>query len=206
VSIKEIWDHISGFLIILNTKSSKLFAISVACLLSSAVLILIHVYIKSVIDLDFYLVVLVTITIITGVIGSFNLYSENNIQTVKLVPYGDECFVHKATQPDGSITTQIICDVYVFNLTDKTIWLPQIKLSKPKTNVQYLSKIFTVREQAGRFYGGYEIPPYGKTDGRGHIIIDEDLSSKIKKGGIVLKVADQYNHWHELKFPNVKFS
>ncbi|NBO18092.1 MAG: hypothetical protein EBV03_02495 [Proteobacteria bacterium] len=94
--------------------------------------------------------------------------------------------------------------MHVFNLTDETIWLPQIKISKPATNAPYLNKMFLVKQQTGQYFGGYEIPPRGKTQGSAHIMIDADLSAKISKGGVVLKIADQHNHWHTLKFPTVK--
>lgn len=140
------------------------------------------------------------------VLALFKFHVEKNSKTVELVPTGIECFAHVATQPDKRKFTQIGCYLDVFNLTDGNIWLTQIKIVKPRTSASYVHRMILVQEQNGRYSGGYVIPPRGKTDGSGHIMLDTDIVEKIKKKGVVLKIADQYGHWHTLNLPNVKIA
>ena len=205
--MQEILETIKTFLsTIRDVKSTFLFAVSFGSFLAGLALILITRIEPTTFQsaAQAYTPLLLVIALIAIVIAVFKLYEEKNIKTVKFAPSSHECWAHVAIQQDGRKVTQIVCDVHVFNVTDETIWLPQIKLIKPKTNAPYLNKMFMVREQEGIYHGGYEIPPRGKTDGRGHLMIDADISAKIAKGGLVFKVADQHNHWHSLKFSNVK--
>lgn len=207
--MQEILETIKTLLsAIRDVKSSFLFAVSIGSFVAGLALI----FSTRIEPATFqsaaqtYTPALLVVALLTIVIAGFKLHAERNIRTVEFAPSGHECWAHVAVQKDGRKVTQIVCDVHVFNVTDETIWLPQIKLTKPKTNAPYLNKMFMVREQAGRYHGGYEIPPRGKTDGRGHLMIDADISAKIAKSGLVFKVADQHNHWHTLKFPNVKIN
>jgi len=192
---------------ILSAKSSTLFTIASGCFLASLALI-IGTHIEPVTFQEAaqkYVPIFLILTLLAMVIGGSNLYSERTVRTVEFTPYVQECWAHIAIQKDGRKTTHIVCVMHVLNLTEETIWLPQIKVSKPSTNAPYLNKMFLVKQQIGQYFGDYEIPPRGKTQCRAYIMIDADLSEKISKGGVVLKIADQHNHWHTLKlFPNVK--
>jgi hypothetical protein len=135
------------------------------------------------------------------VLGGFQAYEELHTHTFEFTPFGHECWAHVTTQRDGRVTTQIVCDLHVFNLSNETRWLAEIELVQPGTPARVLNHMITVRHQAREYYGGYEIPPRGRTEARGHLIIDADLCDGIAKRGIAIRIADQDKHWHTIRFP-----
>jgi hypothetical protein len=143
-------------------------------------------------------------SVIVLILAGFQRYAEQHIRTLEFTAYGHECWAHVSTQLDGRITTQIVCDLKVFNLTGETRWLTEIRLRRPKTRARILIHMIDAQQQDGNYYGGYGIPPRGNTEARGHMIVDADLSRWIDKRGIVLEIADQNKHWHTLKFPNAR--
>jgi hypothetical protein len=58
---------------------------------------------------------------------------KHTIQTVRLVPDEVQSYYHGARQPNGMMNTQIVIDMQVFNISDKSIWLPNVKLLRPKS-------------------------------------------------------------------------
>jgi hypothetical protein len=146
---------------------------------------------------------LLALALIALVLGGFQQYAEAHTRTFEFTPFGHECWAHITTQRDGRITTQMVCDLHVFNLTNETRWLTDMQLIHPRTRARVLNHMIMVRQQAGQYFGGYEIPPRGKTDARGSMIIDADLSEGIAKRGITVRISDQDKHWHRLRFPGV---
>jgi hypothetical protein len=202
----EIKEYIELALKILKIKSLYLFAISVATFVACLLLAIGASFDKSIFGEGAQRTCpwLLIAAIMLLVIALFKRHAEQNIKTVQLVPTGHECVAHVAIQPDKRKFTQIICYLDIFNLTEENIWLTQIKLVKPKTHALYIHRMISVKQQQGPYSGGYEIPPRGKTDGGGHIMMDADIVDKIRKEGVIFKIADQYGHWHTLKFPTVK--
>jgi hypothetical protein len=98
-------------------------------------------------------------------------YQERTIQTVRLVPNEAQSFYHRAVQPDGSVNTQIDIRMEVFNISDKSIWLPSLKLLRPKSYAPVLYNAVTLKEQSSRYHGPYELPPGVRTNGSAHFMI-----------------------------------
>jgi hypothetical protein len=65
-----------------------------------------------------------------------------------------------------------------------------------------LNHTIIVRHQTREYYGEYEIPPRGRTEASGHLIIEADLCAGIAKRGIAIRIADQNKHWHTIRFPH----
>jgi hypothetical protein len=145
---------------------------------------------------------LLAISILAVVLGGFQVHAERHTRTFEFTGIGHECWAGVTTQRDGRITTQIVCDLRVFNLTDDTRWLTDIRLVYPKTRARVLNHMIMVRQQVGQYYGGYPIPPRARTDARVHMIVEADLSRGIDRRGITLRIADQDKHWHTLRFPD----
>jgi hypothetical protein len=136
------------------------------------------------------------------VLGVFQAYAEANTRTFEFSAIGHECWAHVVSQRDGRVTTQIVCDLRVFNLTDQTRWLTDIQLVRPRTRGRMLNHMIMVHHQTRVYYGPYEIPPRGRSDARGHMIVDADLSRGIERRGITVRIADQDKHWHTIRFPD----
>ncbi len=193
----------------LRITSFSLFTIALCSILAAALLI-IGKYIEPDIFLNLsqVCVPILSIIFIFSIIAAISkLYAEKNVRTVNLVP-SDTPTISISTQIDKRKTTSIICNVHVYNLTDKIIYLSKNKLSKPEVNVEYLHDDFIVRQQDGKFYSSdYAIPPRGKTLGQVHLMINSDISGNINKSKVVrIEVLDQYGNRNILEFTNVKIS
>jgi hypothetical protein len=127
-------------------------------------------------------------------------------QTVRLVPMETQCFYHKAVQTDGKVNTTIVIHMDVFNISEKSIWLPNVKLLRPKSHAPVLSKVVTLKEQSSAYHGVYELPPGAKTNGTVHFMIQGDLTDQIARQGVKLYVEDQFGHKHKLNLPNIRKS
>ena len=131
-------------------------------------------------------------------------YQERSRQTVRLVPDETRCFYNRAVQNDGRVNTQIAIRMYVFNITDKPIWLSDVKLLRPKCHAPMLVKHVTLQHQSANYHGPYELPAGAKTDGSVHLIIQEDLTNQIARLGIKLSIEDQFGHRHKINLPNLR--
>jgi len=127
-------------------------------------------------------------------------------QTVRLVPVETQCFYHKAVQTDGKVNTQIGVRMDVFNINEKSIWLPNVKLLRPKSHATVLSKVVTLKDQSSAYHGTYELPPGAKTSGSVHFMIQGDLTDQIAGIGVKLCIEDQFGHKHKLKLSNLRKS
>ena len=127
-------------------------------------------------------------------------YQERTVQTVHLFPIEVQSFCHRAVQNDGSVTTQIAIHMEVFNISEKPIWLPDVKLLRPKTHAPVLVKIITIGEEH------LSLPPGEKAEGQVLLIIQADLAPEIVRRGISLYIQDQLGHKHKLKLPNIRTS
>ena len=136
------------------------------------------------------------------VLGGFQTYEESHKRTFDFAPFGHECWAHVTTQRDGRVTTQIVCDLHAFNLSDEARWLTGIRLVWPWTHARVLHHTIMVRHQTREYYGEYEVPARGRTEASGHLIIDADLYDSIAKRGIIIRIADQNKHWHTIRFPH----
>jgi hypothetical protein len=136
-------------------------------------------------------------------LAAFKHYQERSTQTVRLVPNEVQSSYHAAKQPNGMMNTQIIIDMQVFNISDKSIWLPNVKLLRPKSPWMALSKVVTLREQSSAYHGTYELPPGAKTNGSVHFMIQGDLTDQIARRGVKLCIEDQFGHKHKLNLPNL---
>jgi hypothetical protein len=133
-------------------------------------------------------------------------YQEHSVQTVRLVPIETQCIYHRAIQNDGSVTTQIGIRMEVFNISEKSIWLPGLKLLRPRSHAPVLIKHVTLKHQSSGYHGPYELPPGAKTDGSVDLMIQEDLTDQIARRGIKLCIEDQFGHKHKLNLPNLRKS
>jgi hypothetical protein len=109
-----------------------------------------------------------------------------------------QSFYHKAVQTDGSVNTQIDIRFEAFNISDKSIWLPGLKLLRPRSHAPILYKMVTLKEQSGRLYGGYELPPGAKTPGSVHLMLQGDLIDQIARVGVKFWIEDQFGHRHKI--------
>src|SRR5262252_4419966 len=57
-------------------------------------------------------------------------------------------------------STQISIRFEVFNLTDKSIWLPDVTVIRPQSHA--LMKHVSLKDQSSNFHGDYELPPHGR--------------------------------------------
>jgi hypothetical protein len=131
---------------------------------------------------------------------------KRTIKTVRLVPFETQCFYHRAMQTDGKVNTQISIRMNVFNISDKSIWLSDVKLLRPKSHAPVSSKGVTMQDQSSVYHGTYELPPGANTHGSVHLMIQEDLTDQIARGGVKLCIEDQFGHRHKLNLPNLRKS
>src|SRR5262249_16256013 len=59
-------------------------------------------------------------------------------------------------------STQISIRFEVFNLTDKSIWLPYVTVILPQSHAPIRMKHVSLKDQSSNFHGGYELPPHGR--------------------------------------------
>jgi hypothetical protein len=143
-------------------------------------------------------------SILLGVLALAKQYQERTIQTVKLFP--DErksYYLGPFKQTDGSINTQIVLTFDVFNLTDKSIWLPEVTLIRPRSHAPVRVKAVSLKDQSSDLYGGYELPPHGKTRGVVNVMIQEDLTQQIAREGVAVSIKDQFGHRHKIKLLSI---
>jgi hypothetical protein len=69
--------------------------------------------------------------LVASIIFTIFAVLKRSIQTVRLVPNETQSFYHKAMQTDGKVNTQISIRMNVFNISDKSIWLSDVKLLAP---------------------------------------------------------------------------
>jgi hypothetical protein len=143
-------------------------------------------------------------SIIFAALAALKHYQERTIQTVRLVPNEVQSYYHKAVQPDGRVNTQIVIDMQVFNISDKSIWLPDVKLLRPKSHATALTRMVNLKEQSSPYHGPYELPPGANTHGSVLFMIQRDLTDQIAHGGVTLCVVDQFGHRHNLNLPNLR--
>jgi hypothetical protein len=143
-------------------------------------------------------------SIIFAALAALKLYQERTIRTVNLVLNETQCYYHKAVQTDGSVNTQIVIDMQVFNISKKSIWLPDVKLLRPRSRALVLNKHVALKEQAGAYHGAYELPPRMRTDGSVNFMIEGDLTDQIARRGVKLCIEDQFGHRHILNLPNIR--
>src|SRR5262249_27701380 len=108
---------------------------------------------------------LLLLSIMFATFAALKQYQERTIQTVRLFPNEAQSFYHRAVETDGSVTTQISIRMEVFNISEKLIWLPDLKLLRPTSRAPVLHKMVTLKEQSSRFHGPYELPPGERTNG-----------------------------------------
>jgi hypothetical protein len=149
---------------------------------------------------------LLTASLVFAALTVSKWYQEHSVQTVRLVPIETQCFYHRAVQNDGSVTTQISIRMEVFNISDKSIWLPGLKLLRPRSHAPVSIKHVALKHQSGVYHGPYELPPDAKTDGSINLMIQEDLTDQIARRGIKLCIEDQFGHRHKLNLPNLRKS
>src|SRR5262249_35923155 len=114
-------------------------------------------------------------------------YQDRTIQTVKLFPNERQSFYHgPIKQTDGSITTQIAIRFEVFNLTDKSIWLPDVTVTRPRSHAPVRMKLVSLQDQSSSLHGGYELPPHAKTHGAVDLMIQGDLTEQISRKGVAI--------------------
>jgi hypothetical protein len=82
-------------------------------------------------------------SIVFAALAAFKYYQEHTARTVRLVD----------TQSDGSVHTQISIRLEVFNISDKSIWLPDLKLLRPKSHAPVLSKVVALKDPLTKLYG-----------------------------------------------------
>jgi hypothetical protein len=143
-------------------------------------------------------------SIIFAALAALKHYQERTIQTVRLVPDEVQSYYHGARQPNGMINTQIVIDMQVFNISDKSIWLPKVKLLRPKSHAKVLTKMVIVKEQSNPYHGQYGLPPGANTHGSVVFMIQGDLTDQIAHGGVRVCIEDQFGHRHELNLPNLR--
>jgi hypothetical protein len=129
---------------------------------------------------------------------------KRTIKTVRLIPDEVQSYYHGARQPNGMMNTQIVIDMQVFNISDKSIWLPNLKLLRPKSHATVLTKMVSLKEQSSAYHGPYELPPGANTHGSVLFMIQGDLTDQIAHGGVRVCIEDQFGHRHELNLPNLR--
>jgi hypothetical protein len=145
-------------------------------------------------------------SIVFAAFAGLKHYQERSIQTVRLVPIEGQCSYHKAVQTDGKVNTQIAIRMQVFNISEKSIWLPNVKLLRPRFHELILTKHVSLKHQSAVYHGPYELPPGAKSDGSVHLMIQEDLTDQIARRGIKLCIEDQFGHRHKFNLPNLRKS
>jgi hypothetical protein len=150
------------------------------------------------------LVVVLVFSTFALVLGIGRPIGERFRRTMDFTAFGHECWAHVVTQRDGRTTTQIVCDLHVSNRTDNTRLLTDFQLLRPRTRAHLYDHSIFVQQQNGRYYGRYPIPPRGRIDARGHLIVDPDLDREITRRGITVEIAEQDGHRHRLKFPDAR--
>ena len=143
-------------------------------------------------------------SIMCAALAGLKQYQERTIQTVRLVPNEAQSFYGGTKQADGTWNTAIVIRMEVFNVSEKSIWLPTLKLLRPKSHTPVLSKVITLQDQLSSVHGHYELPPGAKTEGSVHLIIKEDLTDQIAHFGVTLSIEDQFGNRHKLKLANIR--
>ena len=106
-------------------------------------------------------------------------------------------------QADGSTITQIEIRFEAFNVTDKSIWLPDVTLIHPRSHAPVRLKGVLLKDQSSNLYGHYELPPHVKTSGSVSLMIEEDLMDQIARKGVAVIIKDQFGHRHKMKLLNI---
>jgi hypothetical protein len=143
-------------------------------------------------------------SIVLATLAAIRQYQERGVRTVGLFPIEAQSFCHRAVQTDGRVLTQLAIRMEVFNITDKSIWLPSLRLLRPRPHGLILQKMLVLREQSSDIHGGYELPSGAKTTGAAHLMIEGDITDTIERRGATLLIQDQFGHRHKLTLPKVR--
>ena len=147
-------------------------------------------------------------SILFVVLAALKHYQERTIQTIRMFPNElQSTYSGPHKQNDGSVTTQISIKFEVFNVTDKSIWLPDVQLLRPRSYAPVRMRHVLLKDQLSRVHDPrHELPPGARTPGSVHIIIEGDLTEQIAYGGVVVSIKDQFGHKHKIKLPNIRKS
>lgn len=143
-------------------------------------------------------------SIIFATFAGLKQYQERTVQTVQLVPSETQSFYGVVKQSDGTVTTQIAVRMDVFNISEKSIWLPGLKLLHPKSHAPVLQKAVFVQHQSSHLYGPYELPAGARTPGSADFMIQAELGDQIARRGVRLCIEDQFGHRHIINLPNIR--
>jgi hypothetical protein len=143
-------------------------------------------------------------SIIFAAFGAIKNFEKWTTQTVKLFPNEQQSIYHgPIKQADGSIINQIEIRFEAFNVTDKSIWLPDVTLIRPRSHAPVRLKHVLLKDQSSNLYGNYELPPHVRTSGTVSLIIEEDLMDQIARKGVAVIIKDQFGHRHKMKLLNI---
>ncbi len=147
-------------------------------------------------------------SIIFGTFAAIKHYQGRTIQTVQLFPDELQSMYHgPIKQTDGSVTTQISIRFEAFNVTDKSIWLPDVQLLRPRSYAPVRMKHVSLKDQSSPLHGSrYELPPHARTPGSVDLMIQGDLTKQIARGGVTVSIKDQFGHRHKIKLPKIRKS
>ena len=102
------------------------------------------------------------------------------------------------------MNTRIVVDLRMFNISKKSIWLPNVKLLRPKSHATVLTKTINLKEQSSAYHGPCELPPGANTHGSVLFMMQGDLTDQIAHSGVSVCIEDQFGHRHILNLPNIR--
>lgn len=149
---------------------------------------------------------LLPLGLMTLVLAGFRTYYERSRPPVRFVAQNQQSFLHVQKQQDGSFTTQIVARFEVLNLSQSPIYLPEIKLIKPRTQAEIIQKTFITRQHDGVMFGRNVIPPGHATDASADIIFRSDIIGSSHDVNIKLKISDQFGRWHRATIRHIRIT
>src|SRR5262249_38088034 len=123
--------------------------------------------------------------------------------SVHLIANNAQSFWAQSRQQDGRITTQLSLGFQATNLTDNSIRLSAIRLSRPGTRAAILANVLITRNpnpEISTFSRENPIRPGAVSEVSGTLMFEKAIGRPGKPMTAVIKVSDQFGRWHRVKF------
>lgn len=145
-------------------------------------------------------------TLALAVLSIFKTYSERNARPIVLLPREQRSHWGQARQPSGEVYTFFALDFQVTNVSDHSVMLSAVRLSKPRIRRRsVLQSLLMTRHPVGETYGSeHPVLAHSLSYGTAHVTVDHPVGRTGKPMRVVIGVQDHVGRWHRLVFKHVR--
>jgi hypothetical protein len=127
------------------------------------------------------------------ILASFKSYSEREKQHLSLIANEGQSFWHHATQPDGSVITQLALRFQATNMGDAAIHLSSVRLNRPWVRrASIIQKDLHTRHPTENMHSSrFPIRPHSLTEASAHFMLRGAVGSAGRRRAIRVVIGVQ---------------